>query len=69
MIRALQQAFARKWLKTPPPTFEAAFAATLPACRKAVEVAARHHRRPDALAVQRQREALHRALAHGRARA
>ena len=46
--------------------FEHAFSATLPACRDAVSRAARQHRRPDAKAVQAQREALHRALAHGR---
>jgi hypothetical protein len=46
--------------------FEHAFSATLPACRDAVSRATRQHRRPDAKAVQAQREALHRALAHGR---
>lgn len=46
--------------------FEHAFSATLPACRAAVSRATRQHRRPDAKAVQAQREALHRALAHGR---
>ena len=46
--------------------FERAFAATLPAYRAAVSRAARQHRKPDQKAIQAQREALHRALAHGR---
>ena len=59
MIKLIYRTIARS-------RFERAFAATLPACRKAVERATRQHRRPDAKAVQAQREALHRALAHGR---
>lgn len=62
MIATLRHQIAR-W------RFRRIFAATLPACERAVSKAARQHRRPDPYAVKAQREALHRALAHGRARA
>ncbi len=58
MFRHLRNIITRK-------AFEHAFRATLPAAQRAVRKAIRHHKRPgDALAAQR--EALHRALAHGR---
>lgn len=48
--------------------FARAFRATLPAARAAVEKAERNHERLDGAAIQAQRDALHRALAHGRGR-
>lgn len=59
MFRPIRRMIARK-------AFEWAFRNTLPAAQRAVRKAIRHHKRPDAAALSAQREALHRALAHGR---